>query len=118
MGLYGQRARHIAVGLQPIHVIAAIVVEHDGHGHTVVQDGAWIVGIGARGVLAPRFFRGHPDIEHRGLFQNRWGQLGERVLVAKRCVERHGRALRTTTRALDHNGLAFEGFGVLGVLCI
>src|SRR5262249_52261422 len=78
---------------QPFHVVAAVVAEHDGVGHAVVEDRAGIVGVGALAVLAARLLGRHPHVEDRGPRQDLVGKRRDRVAVAERGGQRHRRAV-------------------------
>ena len=109
-----------AVGLvgmadEILHVVAAVVAEHDGHRHAVVKIGAGIVGVGPVGILPAGLLRRDPDVQDHGVFQdlgmrNRIDTDGDR-LVFGRFIDAYNRVCaleRDQARALVRASAAVE----------
>ena len=115
----GLEAHAVFLGVcaQVFHVVTAVVAQHDGHGHAVVEVGAGIVGVGAVGVLASGFLGCDPDVEDDGVFQDLRAEHGQGVLVAEGAGQRHGGPVRAAAGALDDDGFVLKALGI-GVLLL
>jgi hypothetical protein len=98
------------LGDEVLHVVEAVLAQHDLHGHRVVEDGGLAVGLGPLDVLAAGVLGRHPDVEDAGPVEDVVGEGADAVLVALGRGQGEGGAVGTAAGGLDDDGLALEPF--------